>query len=91
MARKSVMSRKRWESLLVNLALIVICLFALLPIATTVLISFKLEQDVTRKPPVIFPCDTETSAFDPAACRWSVEGYERVIAPKPMTRIRRLK
>jgi ABC-type glycerol-3-phosphate transport system permease component len=77
------MSRKKWESVLVNVALIVICVFALLPIATTVLISFKLEQDVIRKPPVIFPCDTETSGFDPTACRWSVEGYERVIAPKP--------
>lgn len=77
------MSRRNWESLLVNLALIIICIFALLPIATTLLISFKLEQDVIRKPPIIFPCDTATSAFDPTACRWSMEGYERVIAPKP--------
>jgi ABC-type glycerol-3-phosphate transport system permease component len=69
--------------LLVNTALILICLFAMLPIATTVLISFKREQDVTRKPPVIFPCDTPTQSFDLSACRWSTEGYYRVLAPRP--------
>lgn len=77
-------SRRTWEQIFINGALILICLFALLPIATTVLISFKQEQDVTRNPPVIFPCDTATRAFDPGACRWSVEGYQRVIAPKPI-------
>ena len=41
-------------------------------IGTTVLISFKREEDVTRKPPVIFPCDTPTSRFDLRACRWSI-------------------
>ena len=56
---------------------------ALVPIATTVLISFKREEDVTRKPPVIFPCDTPTSKFDLTACRWSIEGYERVVLPMP--------
>lgn len=76
-------SRQTWERLLVNLALIAIVIFAMLPIATTVLISFKKQQDITRKPPVIFPCDTPTQAFDIRACRWSVEGYDRVIAPKP--------
>jgi ABC-type glycerol-3-phosphate transport system permease component len=76
-------SRQNWERLLVNVALILICLFAMLPIATTVLISFKREQDVTRKPPVIFPCDTPTQSFDLSACRWSTEGYYRVLAPKP--------
>jgi len=55
----------------------------MLPIATTVLISFKREQDVIRKPPVIFPCDTSTQSFAWGECRWSVEGYQRVIAPKP--------
>jgi ABC-type glycerol-3-phosphate transport system permease component len=68
---------------LVNLALIVISAMMLLPVATTLLISFKQERDVIRKPPVFFPCDTATSAFDPRACRWAVEGYERVLAPKP--------
>jgi ABC-type glycerol-3-phosphate transport system permease component len=76
-------SRQSWERLLVNAILILVCLFAMLPIATTVLISFKREQDVTRKPPVIFPCDTPTQSFDLSACRWSTEGYYRVLAPKP--------
>lgn len=69
--------------MLTNIALIVICFLMLLPIGTTLLISFKREQDVLRTPPVIFPCDTETSAFDLTACRWSIEGYERVILPQP--------
>lgn len=77
------MSRKNWDGLLTNAALIFVVFFALLPIVTTIIVSFKQQQDITRKPPVIFPCDTATQAFDPTACRWSVEGYERVIAPKP--------
>ena len=76
-------SRKHVQSWLVNSALVLVCLFALIPVATTVLISFKGEQDITRKPPNILPCDTPTSAFDPTACRWAVEGYQRVLAPKP--------
>ncbi|GAB4423675.1 MAG: carbohydrate ABC transporter permease [Anaerolineae bacterium] len=76
-------SRQDRDRFLINVALILICLFAMVPVATTLLISFKKEQDVTRKPPVVFPCDTETSGFDPTACRWSTEGYYRVIAPKP--------
>ncbi|HHY56083.1 MAG TPA: carbohydrate ABC transporter permease [Chloroflexi bacterium] len=76
-------SRRRLNVWLVNLALIVICLFALIPVATTVLISFKGERDIVRKPPNFFPCDTPTRSFDPTACRWSVEGYQRVLAPKP--------
>jgi len=77
------LSRKHWERWLTHGALILICILALLPIATTVLTSFKRQQDITRKPPVILPCDTPTRAFDPRACRWTVEGYQRVLAPKP--------
>lgn len=76
-------SRKVREEILSNIALITIVLVALLPIGTTVLISFKREEDVTRKPPVIFPCDTPTAKFDLTACRWSIEGYERVALPMP--------
>jgi ABC-type glycerol-3-phosphate transport system permease component len=76
-------SRQGWERLLINGALILVCIFAMLPIATTILISLKGQQDITRKPPVIFPCDTPTRSFDPGACRWALEGYERVLAPKP--------
>jgi multiple sugar transport system permease protein len=77
------LSRRQRDSVLVNAALIIICLFVLLPIATTVLISFKREADVVRKPPVIIPCDSPTSAFDITACRWSIEGYQRVFLPMP--------
>ncbi len=77
------LSRRNWEYWLVNVALILVCMFAMLPIATTVLISFKQEQDVTRRPPVIFPCDTPSQSFVLGACRWAVEGYQRVLAPKP--------
>ncbi|MFO7631379.1 MAG: hypothetical protein R6W76_02510, partial [Caldilinea sp.] len=76
-------SRKRWNSWLVNGALILICLFALFPVATTVLISFKGERDIIRKPPNFFPCDTPERSFDPTACRWALEGYQRVLSPKP--------
>ena len=76
-------SRKLMDSILTNAALIIICIVAMIPVATTVLISFKREEDVTRKPPVIFPCDTATSSFDITACRWSIEGYQRVILPTP--------
>ena len=83
MAKNIHITRRIWNYRLVNLALLVISLFAIFPIATTILISFKKQQDITRKPPIIFPCDTPTSKFDIKACRWAVEGYERVFAPKP--------
>lgn len=76
-------TRQQREGLLTNIALIIVTLVALLPIGTTVLISFKREEDVTRKPPIIFPCDTPTTKFDLTACRWSIEGYERVALPMP--------
>lgn len=79
------MSRKQLNSLLINALLIGICAIALIPVVTTVLISFKGERDTIRKPPILLPCDTPTSAFDPTACRWAVEGYQRVLAPKPTT------
>ena len=70
----------RW---LLHAALIAVCVAMMLPILTTVLISFKREQDVIRNPPVIFPCDTEIARLDLRACRWATEGYRRVLAPKP--------
>lgn len=76
-------SRRRLDAWMINLALVIICFFALIPVATTVLISFKGERDIIRKPPNILPCDTPESALDPFACRWSVEGYQRVLAPRP--------
>ncbi len=78
---------KKWTSIWVNGAIILVVLFAMLPIATTVLISFKKQQDITRKPPVLFPCDTPEKSFDLGACRWATEGYQRVLAPKPADNI----
>lgn len=72
-----------WQRVLINATLVLIILFAMIPIATTLLISLKTQQDIIRKPPVIFPCDTENQVFNLTACRWSIEGYERVISVKP--------
>lgn len=76
-------SRKTREGVLANAAVALILLLAMLPIAATIITSFKNEADVTRKPAVLFPCDTPTSRFDLAACRWSLEGYQRVALPTP--------
>lgn len=83
MATQSTHARHPWDRWLIHAALILICLLVLFPIFTTLLISFKQEQDVLRKPPVYFPCDTPSRTFDPTACRWALEGYDRVLAPKP--------
>ncbi|NOZ50226.1 MAG: carbohydrate ABC transporter permease [Chloroflexi bacterium] len=80
---RALLTRRQWENLLVNGALILVSVLAMLPIATTLLISFKNEEDIIRKPPVIFPCDTPETAFSWQDCRWAVEGYQRVLAPKP--------
>ena len=76
-------SRRNLQNWLITLALIVVSIVAMIPIATTVLISFKMQQDITRTPPTVFPCDTPTKAFDWGACRWATEGYQRVFAPRP--------
>ncbi|MBI4926911.1 MAG: carbohydrate ABC transporter permease [Anaerolineae bacterium] len=76
-------SQRGLESSLVSIALIIVCILVIVPILTTVIISFKKQADITRKPPVLFPCDTETSKLDWSACRWATEGYERVLVPKP--------
>jgi ABC-type glycerol-3-phosphate transport system permease component len=80
---KSSTTRTAWINRFVNLALIIICFVAMIPIGTTIIISFKEQADITRKPPVLFPCDTPTSNFDLSACRWATEGYRRVFAPEP--------
>ena len=83
MRKKLSLTRRDREGFLANGALILICLFAMVPVATTILISFKSEPDVTHRPPMLFPCDTPSSSFDLSACRWSTEGYDRVIAAQP--------
>ncbi len=76
-------SRRTWGRLVLNGIMIVILMVTMAPIALTVIISFKSDVDTIRKPPVLFPCDTETDPFDLAACRWSVQGYQRVLDPEP--------
>jgi multiple sugar transport system permease protein len=83
MPKSRLPSRKIWGRLALNGVMIVILTVAMAPIFITVLISFKNQKDTIRKPPVLFPCDTETDPFDWRACRWAVEGYERVLAPEP--------
>jgi ABC-type glycerol-3-phosphate transport system permease component len=76
-------AQKKLQTYLINAAIIFILTVMLTPIVVTLAVSFKREQDVLRKPPVLLPCDTPERAFDPSACRFAVEGYERVIALKP--------
>lgn len=83
MAKLGLPSRKTWGSLLLNGIMIAILAIAMLPIALTILISLKDQKDTIRKPPVLFPCDTAEAPFNWQACRWAVEGYERVLAPEP--------
>ncbi len=82
MQKLSSFLRRRQGSIFTHGALIIITVLVMLPIVTTLIISFKQQQDITRSPPVLFPCDTPTDSFDPFACRWSVEGYDRVLAPE---------
>jgi ABC-type glycerol-3-phosphate transport system permease component len=76
-------SRKTSGRILLNGIMIVVLLFAMAPIALTVIMSFKDQQDTIRKPPILFPCDTPDDPLDWSACRWAIEGYERVLAPEP--------
>lgn len=76
-------AQKRAMPYIVNGMMITIVLIMLLPIALTFVTSFKQEDDVLRIPPVFLPCDGPDGQFSLAACRFVVEGYDRVIAPKP--------
>ncbi len=75
------MSRTRFH-ILPNFLLMLICAVMIFPVFATAVISFKQQVDVSRTPPLLFPCDTPESDFVPSACRFFVEGYERIIAPK---------
>lgn len=75
---KVSMSREK-RNRLITLALLVITLMMMIPVATTLVTSFKKQADITRDPPIFFPCDTEQRRFDIRECRWAVEGYERVL------------
>lgn len=74
------MRRVHW---LPNLALIAICAAMIFPVFATAVISFKRQADVTRKPPLLFPCDTPAADFDLFACRFDAEGYDRLLTNRP--------
>ena len=76
-------TRKTLQPWLYNLALVLICLLMIAPVFGTLAISLKQQIDVERRPPVLFPCDTPTATFDITACRFVLEGYQRIIDPKP--------
>lgn len=79
--RHRIQSRLRpW---LLNGSFILICAIMLYPIVSTALLSVKEQADVRRRPPVLFPCDSETAQFDWRNCRFSLEGYQRVLLPQP--------
>jgi ABC-type glycerol-3-phosphate transport system permease component len=48
-------SRRRWQQWGINALLSLICAIMIFPIFTTLVISFKQEADVVRKPPIFFP------------------------------------
>jgi multiple sugar transport system permease protein len=75
--------RNKDRVVIYGLLILITCL-NMLPIALTLIVSFKTQEDITRTPPQLFPCDTPTQAMDLNACRWSVEGYERVLMPRPL-------
>lgn len=83
MVNDGVRRKGHWQSWVANALLILICVIMLFPVVTTLTISFKGERDIVRKPPVFLPCDTPERSFDITQCRWAVEGYQRVLAPKP--------
>ena len=78
----SYAAQKRATPFIVNGIMIAIVLIMLMPIALTLATSFKQEKDVLRKPPVLIPCDQPDGSVALSACRFVVEGYDRVIAPK---------
>ena len=74
---------KRSRLIVLNLALILVCVLMLFPVFSTVILSFKQQSDVRSLPPRLFPCNTATDTFDLGACRFFGEGYERVFLAKP--------
>lgn len=76
-------ARKSAVHIAANIAALVVCFIMIFPVFSTLILSFKQQADATRTPPQLFPCDTPERAFDPTACRFVTEGYQRIIDPKP--------
>ena len=62
--------------------MMLICALMLFPVFATVIISFKQQSDVSRNPPLLFPCDTPETDFSLSACRFFVEGYKSIFVFK---------
>ena len=75
--------RRRIRPAIINLALILVCGLMLFPVFSTLVLSFKQQDDVRRQPPRLFPCDSAITGFDLRACRFVIEGYQRVFLPQP--------
>ena len=75
--------QKQLRSWLFNGVLIGICFVVFFPILSTLLLSIKEPEDVRRKPPILLPCDTESRAIDLRNCRFSLDGYSRVLLLRP--------
>ena len=73
----------RPSQILANAAAILVCFVMIFPVFSTLVLSFKQQADVSHNPPLLFPCNTPTQDFDLSACRFFVEGYERIISLKP--------
>lgn len=76
------MAERKRKHTLTHVLLIIACIISFIPIAATVLVSFKKDSDIFVIPPNFLPCDTPDSAFELSACRWTLEGYQRVINPE---------
>lgn len=77
-------AQKSATNIAANIAAIIVCFIMVFPVFSTFVLSFKQQVDVVRTPPQLFPCDTPTERFNLSACRFFVEGYERILdlAPK---------
>ena len=76
-------ARRSAGQIAANISAIVVCFIMVFPVFSTLVMSFKQQSDVVRSPPLLFPCDTPTEAFNLTACRFFTEGYASIINPKP--------
>ncbi|MBE2236382.1 MAG: carbohydrate ABC transporter permease [Caldilineaceae bacterium] len=76
-------NNKQLRSWVFNGVLIGICFVVFFPILSTLLLSIKEPEDVRRNPPILLPCDTESRAIDLRHCRFSLDGYSRVLLLRP--------
>jgi|GEM_PF-193803 len=78
-------ARKSAVTIAANISAIIVCFIMVFPAFSTLVLSFKQQADVVRTPPLLFPCDTPSERFNPSACRFFTEGYQRILdlGPNP--------